>query len=439
MLSGPLKGRDVLSEDSVQEVAVNFIAQDSVALDRANLDREVSRLWDLDSLGIKSGDKVHESFENEIEFLEGRYSVKLPWKQGHDPLPCNFENSLSCMKGRLKRLKREPHVLNEYDSIIREQLSAGVIEKVSEFEETSDKVHYLPHHAVVRKDAETTKLRIAYDASSKETKYGTSLNDCLHTGPSLNPLLFDILVRFRENKITLVGDIEKAFLNVAVDPQDRSSLRFLWVEDVRDNNLSIVVYRLCRVVFGLNASPFLLNGTIRHHLATYAEVDPEFVKRMIEAFYVDDLVTGERTVDKTFALYKNARERIAEGGFTLRKWKTNDPQLREKISSRETKKPTGEVDRLEDEETYAKSKLEPQAGTKGEKVLGLPWNCEEDTLHFNFVHVVDKAKGLTATKRNLLSLLASLFDPLGIVSPVKVSMKVLFQEICNSKFDWDEN
>ena len=235
-----------------------------------------------------------------------------------------------------------------------------------------------------------------------------------------------------------MGDIEKAFLNVAVDPQDRNSLRFLWVEDVRDNNLSIVVYRFCRVVFGLNASPFLLNGTIRHHPATYAEVDPEFVKRLIEAFYVDDLVTGERTVDKTFALYKNARERIAEGGFTLRKWKTNDPQLREKISSRETNKPTGEVDRLEDEETYAKSKLEPQAGTKGEKVLGLPCNCEEDTLHFNFVHVADKTKGLTATKRNVLSLLASLFDPLGIVSPVTVSMKVLFQEICNSKFDWDE-
>ena len=286
VLSGPLKRRDVLSEDSVQEVAVNFIAQDSVALDRANLDREVSRLWDLDSLGIKSGDEVHESIENEIEFLEGRYSVKLPWKQGHDSFPCNFENSLSRMKGQLKRLKREPHVLNEYYSIIREQLSAGVVEKVSELEETSDKVHYLPHHPVIRKDAKTTKLRIVYDASSKETKYGTSLNDCLHTGPSLNPLLFDILVRFRENKIALVGDIEKAFLNIAVNPLDHNSLRFLWVEDVRDNNLSIVVYMFCRVVFGLNASPFFLNGTITHHLATYAEVDPEFVKRMIEAFYV---------------------------------------------------------------------------------------------------------------------------------------------------------
>ena len=68
-----------------------------------------------------------------------------------------------------------------------------------------------PHHAVIRRDAETTKLRIVYDASSKETKNGTSLNDCLHTGPSLNPLLFDILVRFRENKIAPGGTLKRHF------------------------------------------------------------------------------------------------------------------------------------------------------------------------------------------------------------------------------------
>ena len=135
----------------------------------------------------------------------------------------------------------------------------------------------------------------------------------------------------------------------------------------------------------------MLNGTIRHHLATYAEVDPEFVKRMIEGFYVDDLVTGERTVDKTFTLYKNAGEQMAKGRFTLKKWKTNDPGLREMISTCESNKRTQEVGRLEDEETHAKSKLEPHGGKKGKKVLGLAWDCEDDTLHFNFQHKADKA------------------------------------------------
>ena len=94
--------------------------------------------------------------------------------------------------------------------------------------------------------------------------------------------------------------------------------------------------------------------------------------------------------------------------------------------------------RLEAEETYYKSKLEFQGRTKGEKLLGLAWNCENDALHFSFAHVADKARGLETRKQNLLSLLASLSDPLGIVSPVTVSIKILFQEICTSKFDWDE-
>ena len=86
------------------------------------------------------------------------------------------------MNSQIKRLKREPEALEEYDSIIKDQLSSGIIERVTDLEGAC-KVHYLPHQAVIRKDAETTKLRIVYDASAKEGKNGTSLNDCLHTGP----------------------------------------------------------------------------------------------------------------------------------------------------------------------------------------------------------------------------------------------------------------
>ena len=84
------------------------------------------------------------------------------------------------MKGQIKRLKREPEVFEEYDSIIKDQLRSGVIERVAELQGAC-KVYYLPHQAVIRKDAETAKLRIVYDASAKEGKNGISLNDCLHT------------------------------------------------------------------------------------------------------------------------------------------------------------------------------------------------------------------------------------------------------------------
>ena len=99
-----------------------------------------------------------------------------------------------------------------------------------------------------------------FDASSKATKDSLSLNDCLYSGPALTPTIFKILLRFRERKIALVGDIEKAFLNIRVQEQDRNALRFL------------LLYRFCRVVFGVNSSPFLLNATVRHHIMSVSTV-----------------------------------------------------------------------------------------------------------------------------------------------------------------------
>ena len=93
---------------------------------------------------------------------------------------------------------------------------------------------------------------------------------------------------------------------------------------------------------------------------------------------------------------------------------------------------------MEEDETYAKSKLDPHSGAKGEKVLGLSWNIENDTIHFQFEHISRKKERLEPTKRNLLSLLSSLFDPLGLISGVVVTMKILFQDVCKNKLGWDK-
>ena len=100
---------------------------------------------------------------------------------------------------------------------------AGITEKVTELE-PADKMHYIPHQAVIRREAKTTKLTIVYDASAKERgRNSKSLNYCLHVGLSMKPLLFDVLLQFREHRIALVVDIEKGFLNVEVNKKDRHS------------------------------------------------------------------------------------------------------------------------------------------------------------------------------------------------------------------------
>ena len=132
----------------------------------------------------------------------------------------------------------------------------------------------------------------------------------------------------------LTGYIEKTFLNVKVDEKDRDFLRFLWVDDIDGDNFKLEVYRFNRVVFGLNASPFLLNATIRHHIGKYADEDPRFFERMKNGFYVDDLVTVSETVKEALDIFQKAKKRMAEAGFCLCKWVTNDRGLREKYMQR---------------------------------------------------------------------------------------------------------
>ena len=100
-------------------------------------------------------------------------------------------------------------------------------------------IHYMPHHAVVRQDKDTTKLRVVYDVSAKSESEGRSLNEFLETGPNFIPHLFDVLVRFRWNPVAISADIEKAFLMVGIDSNDRDMLRFLWPEDSERLNSKI--------------------------------------------------------------------------------------------------------------------------------------------------------------------------------------------------------
>ena len=154
-------------------------------------------------------------------------------------------------------------------------MDKGIVEPVTETDPALSRLHYLPHHAVIRTDKTTTKLRIVYDASAKSN--GLSLKDGLHTGPKFNQLILDIFMRFRSFKVALTVDIEKAFLMVSVAEHDRDALRFLWVDDLAKDPPDIHILRFTRVVFGVSSSPFMLNATIKYHLEQHLECYPDTI------------------------------------------------------------------------------------------------------------------------------------------------------------------
>ena len=106
-------------------------------------------------------------------------------------------------------------------AIFREQLRAGIIEQVPVSRENEVGVHFMPHHGVVRKDRETSKLRIVFDGNAKQNADEFSLNERLDEGPNYIPSLFDVLVKFRVHPVALTADVEKAFLQIQIKPDDR--------------------------------------------------------------------------------------------------------------------------------------------------------------------------------------------------------------------------
>ena len=123
---------------------------------------------------------------------------------------------------------------------------------------------------------------------------------------------------------------------------------------------------------------------------------------------------------------------MSEAGFDLRKWQTNDSKLQKFFDSQENSeiKVFNETDI-----TFSEEQFRP---TKNRKVLGLEWDIQSDEMVFQFEPFICLAKSLTPTKRNVLKVCASIYDPLGLISPITTRIKTIIQLLCKNQFSWDE-
>ncbi|XP_065639741.1 uncharacterized protein LOC136072548 [Hydra vulgaris] len=279
--------------------------------------------------------KVEAELYNDKKFLKVKFSTI--WNKNEDSISDNLvvERFRKSIKFRFKSLEKKflnnAKLFNSYNDIIKEQLLNGTVKQVLSNKSKVGLVHYLPHRPVIREDKVTTKLRIVFDASAPNS--GPSLNNCLHSGPSLTTLLYGVFIRFRVNKIEFIADIEKAFLKISISEKHRDFIRFLWYENINNLNIKnlkdykLVTYRLCRVLFGVTSSPFLLSATLISHAERYLISDPIFVSRLHNSIHVDDLSFCSDSVIKCFKFYEKCRSRLGEAGFNLRKFESNSDEL----------------------------------------------------------------------------------------------------------------
>ncbi|XP_053391450.1 uncharacterized protein LOC128554226 [Mercenaria mercenaria] len=404
LLSGPVPAESAHSTNHVCNVNTSHFSPDML-----------ERFWSLESMGITQTTEDNDKsdyFKNYqqscIEFKDSRYSAKLPWKLEHPPLPTNYEVTKKRTENTIRRLQRDPYLLQKYDDIITEQERRGFIEKVITDTPPTGQVHYIPHHPV-KKESSTTPIRIVYDCSCRQSPNLPSLNDCLESTPPILNDLSNILVRFRLHKYAVTADIEKAFLHVGLDERDRDATRFLWSGDILNPSSPLCIYRFKAVLFGATCSPFMLSATILKHLELNKHVQAaEVIQRDL---YVDNVLSSFESESSACTYLKEARCLMRKAGMNLRSLTSNSEKLRSLAAA----------DGVLDNDVII-------------KVLGMQWNPNTDELSFTNRNIPSLD---VITKRTILKFSSQIYDPLGLLSPVTVRAKILLQELWKSKYDWD--
>ena len=416
------------------------------------------------------------------------YSTALPWKFGRKEAAKAFSqvNTYSYARNRQDRLKmkleKDPETKKMAFTGIRHIIEQGFATIIPDHSAPPNSpVCYLANHLATHPD-KPGKVRVTQDAAG--TVKGQSLNKHLLGGPDMLNNLVGILLRFRRKKIVLSADIKDFFYQIRVNPIDRPAIRFLWWTDETMQE-EMILEGACHL-FGLASSPCVSNIVLQYHAMKNREkIDVDTFLALLIQFYVDDFLHSVDHINDAKRIKNQLTEFLATAGFKLLKWRSNFPELNDNDSPNlpnqatndqkvdqdnrrssptgrdgegrysPNSRPTNEGEEEEENETSDEEEQlssfikeafsEEQHQVDGlrmtlddnpkAKVLGVGYSFETDEL---FVRVPDKLDREVLTKRDVLSFVCSMFDPLGILAPYILKGRIHFQTTNLIKIQWKE-
>ncbi|XP_043276054.1 uncharacterized protein [Venturia canescens] len=381
----------------------------------------------------------------------GRYIVRIPLQSSRNLLGNSYRTAHHCLQRMLKKLERDDTLKKLYANFMREYEDLEHMVRVSGhsskpthhgkstvdavsgemtlapdaskpfgglrvssggLETRMKPVYYLPHHGVLRPDSTTTKLRVVFNGSSS-TSSGRSVNDIMHTGPNLLLDVFDVLIWIRHHRHIFATDVTKMYRQIKVYEDDWDLQRILWV----DEHLNEAHYQLTTVTYGTKAAPYLAVRALIQLVEDEGHRFPLAIPSLLKGRYVDDIFGGADSSEQLIKIAHQLTNLCKAGGFPLAKWQATDQALLAAVSA--THEPSKPIS-FDDCST---------------KTLGLKWLPRADTFVFT-AKPSDHSKPIT--KRLILSEVAQIFDPLGLISPVTIRAKLLLQELWLHKINWDD-
>lgn len=378
------------------------------------LERQLSKFWELEDCPKTKFLSQEENFceehfkQNTFLGENGHFTVSLPLKHSPSVLGESKQTAIKRLLNTEKKLSNNSDLQKQYHDFLQEYIDLGHMSLV-DTDLDNEPTFYLPHHCVLKDSSTTTKLRVVFDGSAKSST-GYSVNDIMMVGSNIQHDLFSILIRFRKHNYVLSADIAKMYRQVYIKENQRQLQRILWRFSPKDK---ISVYNLNTVTYGTACASFLATRAL--HEVAYLHVNdcPKLASIILDDFYVDDLLTGCNAIEQLNEIKSSITELLQRYGFTLRKWSSNCPT----VSDNDT------------------SHFEFAADVQS-KTLGLLWNRHTDTLQYSVNMPLSPTR---ITKRQILSYTSQIFDPLGLLSPVTITSKIIMQELWKLKLSWDES
>lgn len=393
-------------------------------------DEELSNLvkkhFELDAIGISkkvkptpSEQRAIDCFNESVTITEGRYQVSLPWRREDITMPPSYEAACKRLSHIEKKMDRSTAFSEKYTAQIENLLKKGYAVPADGTEQENPRQWYLPHFAVTNIN-KPEKPRLVFDAAAKMN--GVSLNDELLEGPDLLQGLAGVLWRFRRGEIGVQTDISEMYLRILIHPSDQPAQMFLWRG--KDREGPPAKYRMKAMIFGAKSSPFLAHSVRNHNARKYQSEYPRAVQAIVENHYMDDWLDSFDVEEDALQVVRDVSRIHGQAGFQLAGFNSNNRRVRALMPS--------------EGESATSIEISPQNG----RTLGLIWYAGEDKLAFNtgILRVPEEVKrGERApTKREALSAVMSLFDPLGLVSYYTITAKIILQGLWRLSIEWDE-
>jgi len=374
--------------------------------------------------------ETKEHFYKTIRFVDKNFETSIAWNHSRlQRLHTNYGNAYARMI-RMENTVFKEDVNNKL--LFEDALQALLDANIAEIDSSQDTSFgfFLPLICVVKKERETTKLRIVYDCKSKEKLSKLSFNDCVLDPPDNCSNLAAILLRFRLKKWVFVCDVTKFFLMVKRCKFDLQFQRFIYRHSP---DRMPIVYKLLTVIFGDRSAPYVSSEVLLNLCNIIGDNYTRAKEAIRDDRYVDDIASGNNNEQELVSLYKEVQQLLEIGGFHLAKSFTNSPKLFEYLQEKRVDELSAKAHAVFD---YEDRELDKDLSMF--KILGLGLSRDLEFLTPQFCDSVElKLKEINGrwSKRSLSSLISTCFDPLGHFAPTILFGKLLLQRVWKQASD----